>query len=57
MQEVLAILKLSRGTAKVLFYDTSAGKYVAAKGILVDPKEMTLGALRALWGAENVVYQ
>ncbi len=57
VQEVLAILKLSRGTEKVLFYDTSVGKYVAAKGVLVDPKDMTLGALRALLGAENVVYQ
>ena len=55
--EALEILKFSRGGTRVLFYDAKTKKYVAPKGLLTDANELTLGALRALLGAENVIYQ
>jgi DNA polymerase-3 subunit alpha len=56
-REALDIIKLSRGEAKVLFYETETQKYIAPKGISAEPGELLLGALRALLGAENVIYQ
>ncbi|MBO7171128.1 MAG: DNA polymerase III subunit alpha, partial [Clostridia bacterium] len=56
-KEAMEILKLSPGGTEVLFYEKSTKKYVKPKGILVNGSDMTLGALRALLGAENVVYQ
>ncbi len=56
-KEVMEILRLSRGETEVLFFEKAGGKYVKAKNLTVDCKDMMLGALRALLGAENVVYQ
>ena len=56
-KEAMAVLRLSPGENEVLFFEKASGKYVKPKGILTDGKDMTLGALRALLGAENVVYQ
>ena len=54
-REALDILKLSPGACPVLFYETASGRYVSPKGVTADPAAMTLGALRALLGSENVV--
>ncbi len=56
-REAMEILRLSVGSEEVLFYDKSTRKYVKPKGLKVTVADMTLGALRALLGAENVVYQ
>jgi hypothetical protein len=53
----MEILRLSRGETEVLFFEKTSGKYVKAKDLTVDCKDMMLGALRALLGTENVVYQ
>ncbi len=55
--EALAIFKLSRGKTTVIFYENNTKKYIALRGVCVNPDEMTLGALRALLGEENVIYQ
>ncbi len=56
-KEALEILKFSTGTTKVLFYESTTKKYVAPKGVRADISDLTLGALRALLGASNVIYQ
>ena len=56
-REAMAILKLSVGETEVLFYEKISQKYVKPKGVFTSCNDMTLGALRALLGAENVVYQ
>ena len=54
-KEAAEILRLSPGACPVFFYETVSARYVALKGVTVDPADMTLGALRALLGGENVV--
>jgi DNA polymerase-3 subunit alpha len=56
-KEALEILKLSRGDSAVLFYEKATKKYIAPRGVSVSPTDMVLGALRALLGRENVIYQ
>ncbi len=56
-KEALEILKFSAGKTKVLFYESKTKKYVAPKGVSVEITDLTLGALRALLGADNVIYQ
>lgn len=56
-REALGILKLAKGDTPVLFFDAATGKYVAPKDTSVTPSDKLLGALRALLGADNVIYK
>ena len=56
-KEALEILRFSKGDTRVLFYDSSTKKYVAPKGVSTSVNDLMLGALRALLGAANVIYQ
>jgi len=56
-REALEILKLSKGDSAVLFFEKATKKYIAPRGVSVSPSDMVLGALRALLGCENVIYQ
>ena len=56
-KEALSILKLSKGNTAVLFYETSTKKYIAPRGVSVSAADMLIGALRALLGQDNVIYQ
>ena len=56
-KEALEILRFSPGDVNVLFYDQKTKRSVAPKNTKVAISEMLLGALRALLGAENVVFR
>ena len=56
-REALDILALCKGTVPVVFYELESKKYILVKDKEIEPKDMLLGALRALLGAENVIIQ
>ena len=56
-REALSILRLAKGDGVVLFYESETKKYVAPKEMRIAVSEKLLGALRALLGADNVIYQ
>ena len=56
-KEALELLRFAKGDVAVFLYDAETRKTVSPKNTRTDASELLLGALRALLGEANVVFQ